>query len=135
MGVFKGLLGDPFIVKLFDFVVSFRWCKPCIDVAGSGGGGAGWPCIDVAGSGGGGAGWISHFQVNYICRGGARLVQNVEHSRKCCVYVVVSIEISAKRQEFVAACENSTAGSKLQKLTVFTFCTTAEQVGGKIVCI
>ena len=120
MGVFKGLLGDPFIAKLFDFVVGFRWYKPC---------------VDVAGSGGGGAGWISHFRVNYICRGGARLVQDVERSRKCCIYVVVSIEISAKRQGFVAACEISTAGSKLQKLTVFTFCITAEQVGGKIVCI
>ena len=83
LGVFKGPLGDPFIVKLFDFVVGFRWCKPC---------------IDVAGSGGGGAGWISRFHVNYICRGRARLVQGVERSRKYCVYVVVSIEISAKRQ-------------------------------------
>ena len=41
VGVFKGLLGDPFIVKLFDFVVGFRWCKLCVNVAGSGGGGAG----------------------------------------------------------------------------------------------
>ena len=38
----------------------------------------------------------------YICRGGARLVQDVERSRKYCVYVVVNIEISAKNQEFVA---------------------------------
>ena len=64
MGFFKGLLGDPFIAKLFDFVIGFRWCKPC---------------VDVAGSGGGGAGWISHFSVNYICRGRARF------KMRCCV--------------------------------------------------
>ena len=34
-------------------VVSFRWYNPC---------------VNVAGSGGGGAGWISPFHVNYICR-------------------------------------------------------------------
>ena len=64
MSVFKDLLGDPFIAKLFDFVVGFRWCKLCVNVTGSGGGGAG------------------RFHVNYICRGGARLVQDVECSRK-----------------------------------------------------
>ena len=42
LGVFKGLLGDPFIVKLFYFIVGFRWCKPCVNFAGSGGGGAGF---------------------------------------------------------------------------------------------
>jgi len=39
VGVFNSLLGDPFIA---DFIVGFRWCKPCVKVAGSGGGGAGW---------------------------------------------------------------------------------------------
>ena len=63
-------------------------------------------CVNVAGSVGGGAGWISRFRVNYICRergarlldvggGGILLASMVERSR---VYVVVSIEISAKRQ-------------------------------------
>ena len=67
------------IAKLFDFVVSMKWCKPC---------------VNVGGSGGDGAGWISPFRVNYTCRGGSRLAQDVERSRKYCVYVVVSIEIS-----------------------------------------
>ena len=53
VGIFKGFLGDPFIAKLFDFVVGFRWYKPC---------------VNIAGSSGGGAGWISPFHVNYICR-------------------------------------------------------------------
>ena len=34
------------------------------------------------------------FRVNYICTGGATLVQDIKRSRKYCVYVV-SIEISA----------------------------------------
>ena len=46
-----------------DFVVGLKWCKPC---------------VNVAGSGGGGAGWIGRFCVNYICGGGARLAQDVE---------------------------------------------------------
>ena len=74
VGVFKGLLWDTSIAKLFDFVVGFRWCKLCVDAAGSRGGGAG------------------RFCGNYICRGGTRLVQDVERCRKYCVYVVVSIE-------------------------------------------
>ena len=62
-------------------------------------------CVNIAGNIGGGAGWISRFRVNYICRGRARLLDVggggillVSMVERSCVYVVVSIEISAKRQ-------------------------------------
>ena len=50
------------------------------------------------------AGWIGCFRMNYICRGGARLVLDVggggiSYMVECShVYVVVSIKISAKRR-------------------------------------
>ena len=79
VGVFNGLLGDPFIVKLFDFAIGFRWCKLCVNVAGSSG------C---------GAGWISCFHVKYICRGRARLVRTSNAAAN--IASVISIKICAK---------------------------------------
>ena len=84
VGVFNGLLGDPFIVKLFDFTIGFRWCKLCVNVAGSSG------C---------GAGWISCFHVKYICRGRARLVRTLNAAAT--IASMLSVSKSAQKQEFV----------------------------------
>ena len=84
VGVFKGLLGNPFIAKLFDFAIGVRWCKLC---------------VNVAGIGGGGAGWISCFHVNYICRGRARLVRTSNTAAN--IASMLSVSKSAQKQEFV----------------------------------